>query len=159
MARNIRVAMERASTARRQLTNRLTRARIATKRRIVSAIRTRPPPLPAITNRPARKSTRARPITTNLINTKVPIAHQKISIPAVIVVLSTKVKTKTGIASARKIRIRTRTGLAQNIRAAPAGQSTKARTRTARTGTNTRARAPRIRTNRRLRVIIKSRWM
>lgn len=71
----------------------------------------------------AAPTTRAR-IVKSLINIKVPIAHQKISIPAVIVAQSTKAKTK--IVNVRKIRIDIEVTI---IKAAQVALSTRVGTR------------------------------
>jgi hypothetical protein len=142
--KSIRVAMERASTIRRQLTNHPTRARIETRTRIAKRTR-RSRQAPALRSAQIRRK----------LNTRVPIAHQKISIPAVIVAQSTKAETKTRIASATRIRIDSAAIL---TRAAPADRNTKAGTKIA-TRINTRAPARHTKTSRRRRVTTRSRWM
>lgn len=119
--RSIQVVMERASTARRRHTNRLTKARTAIKIRIGRRIK-----LPSALRSPKAARIKRTRTARNLINTKVPIARRlKISsIPAVTVGQSTKAKIKTGIV--RGIRIG---NVATNTRAAPADPNTKARTR------------------------------
>jgi hypothetical protein len=127
--------MERANILRRQVTNHLTKARIVIKTRI--AKRTRRSRLAPRSPRAALMERIAR----NPTSTKVPIAHQKISIPAVIVVQSTKAKTKTEIAR------RIRTGTVAITRAAPAGLNIRARIRSASGLTTTRAQARLTKTN------------
>lgn len=133
---SIRVAMAKASTARRQPTNLHTKARTATKTRTAKRI--------ASCRRPAALTAARTRTGSGLTSIKVPIAHQKISIPAATAAQSTKAKTKTGIA--RKIRTGT---AAVTTRAAPAGRNTKAGIRTASARTRTRAPARRTRTSRR----------
>lgn len=131
--RSIQVVMEKASTARHQLTNHLTKARIVIKIRSARKTRTKLRAAPTATTRTVKSP----------INTKVPIAHQKISIP-VAVAPSTKAKTKTETASERKIR--TELGPAIHTRAAPVAQSISTRKRIE-IRTNTRALAHLTKTN------------
>ena len=115
----------KTNTARR-VTNRHTRARIATKIRTAREIRKRIAKI-------SRKSTKAAPterIVTSLTNTKVP-AHRKISIP-VVVAQNTKAKTKTETA------IEIVTGVIIT-KAAARVESTRARTKIASVLTSTKA--------------------
>lgn len=124
--RSIRVVMGKANTVHHQATNHLTKVRIVIG--IRSAIKTRTrlkAALPA-TTRIARSPT----------NTKVPIAHQKISIP-VAVARSTKAKIKTGTVTE-----------VIPTRAAPADRSISTQTRIV-AKISTRAQAHLTRTNRR----------
>lgn len=127
--------MARASTVRRHLTSLLIKAKIVTKTRIAKKRRKRAATINRKSTKAAAPTMKAR-IAKSLINTKVPVAHQKISIiPAVIVAQSTKAKIKTEIESARKIR--TATGV--TIRAVRAAQSTRAGIKTASAPTSIRA--------------------
>lgn len=150
--RSIQAAMVKASTAHHQHTNHLTKVRIETKIRRRTVRTNRLPASPR-----ARKSIRvARIQQKNLTKTKVPIAHLKISIPAVIAALSTKVKTKTGIVNGTRIDI-----VAIQIKAARVVRNIKVVTRTVNGQTRTSTKAPALHTTKtnRHRLATKKLWM